>query len=197
MLRRQRDADAGVGGELMAEAVERRADRLEDPRDEIVDLVQRCSPRSGRWRIRRRRGAPRSRSAARSGGGSAATDFSSSSPIEMAERVVDALEFVDVDVDAPRAARRRRRMAQFLLQLLVEQGAVRQVGQRVVMGEMGDALLDAAALGDVLMGRDPAAVRERLVDDLDRAPVGGRRRPWSCARGCRAAPGRHIARRRR
>ena len=56
----------------------------------------------------------------------------------------------------------------------MEQGAVRQVGQRVVMGEVGDALLGAAALGDVFMGRQPSAVRQRLVDDLDRAAVGCR-----------------------
>jgi len=42
MFRRQRDADAGVGGKMMAHAVERRADGLEHPRDELVDLVQRC-----------------------------------------------------------------------------------------------------------------------------------------------------------
>ena len=56
----------------------------------------------------------------------------------------------------------------------MEQRAVRQVGQRVVMGEVGDALLGAAALGDVFMGRQPSAVRHRLVDDLDRTSVGRR-----------------------
>ncbi len=53
----------------------------------------------------------------------------------------------------------------------MEQRAVRQVGQRVVMGEVGDALLGAAALGDVFMGRQPSAVGHRFVDDLDRASV--------------------------
>lgn len=42
------------------------------------------------------------------------------------------------------------------------------------MGKVRDALLGAAALGDVLVGRKPAAVGQRLVDDLDRAPVGRR-----------------------
>ena len=89
---------------------------------------------------------------------------------QMAERIVDALELVDVDViDGELLAVRDLR--QFLLQPLVEQRAVRQVGQRVVMGEVGDALLGAAALGDVLVGRDPAAVGQRLVDDLHRAAV--------------------------
>ncbi|MEY9743662.1 hypothetical protein ABIF65_003036 [Bradyrhizobium japonicum] len=38
---RQRDADTGIRGEMMAHAVERHADGLEDPRDELVDLFQR------------------------------------------------------------------------------------------------------------------------------------------------------------
>ena len=91
----------------------------------------------------------------------------------VAERVVDALEFVDVDIEH-RQLPVRRGVGQFALEPFVEQRAVRQVGQRVVMGEVGDALLGAAALGDVFMGRQPSAVRHRLVDDLDRASVGRR-----------------------
>ncbi|MGY4469552.1 hypothetical protein ACVWWK_005261 [Bradyrhizobium sp. LB9.1b] len=90
----------------------------------------------------------------------------------MPERVVDALELVDVDI-VHRELFARGDESQFLAQMLVEQGAVGQVGQRVVMSEMGDALLDAPALRDVLVCRHPAAVRERFVDDLDRATVGG------------------------
>ena len=55
----------------------------------------------------------------------------------------------------------------------MEQGAVGQIGQRIVMREMRDPLLDARALGDILVRRDPSAVGQRLVDDLDRAAVGG------------------------
>ena len=39
VLRRQRDADAGVGRELMAEALIGLADRLVDPRHEFDDVV--------------------------------------------------------------------------------------------------------------------------------------------------------------
>ena len=89
----------------------------------------------------------------------------------MAEGVVDALELVDVDVvDGDLLP--GRDPPQFLLQPLVEQRAVRQIRQRVEMGEMGDALLDAAALGDVLMGGEPAAIGERLVHDLHGTAVG-------------------------
>ena len=39
MVRRERDADAGVGGQLMAETFERQPDRVEDPRNEVGDVV--------------------------------------------------------------------------------------------------------------------------------------------------------------
>jgi hypothetical protein len=48
-----------------------------------------------------------------------------------------------------------RGVGKFALEPFVEQRAVRQVGQRVVMGEVGDALLGAAALGEVVSGADP------------------------------------------
>src|SRR5260370_18872822 len=41
------------------------------------------------------------------------------------------------------------------------------------MGEVGDLLFGASALGDILMRRHPAAIRQRLVQDLDRTSVGG------------------------
>ncbi len=45
----------------------------------------------------------------------------------MSERIVDALEFVDVDVEH-RQLRARSHASQFLFQLLVKQRTVRQVG---------------------------------------------------------------------
>ena len=91
----------------------------------------------------------------------------------MAERIVDALEFVDVDIEH-RQLPVRRDVEQFALEPFVEQRAVRQLGQRVVMGEVGDAFLGAPALGDIFMRCQPSAVRHRLVDDLNRASVGRR-----------------------
>src|SRR6516225_6301679 len=88
----------------------------------------------------------------------------------MAERIVDALELVDVDVlDGEQVARTDLRDVP--LQPLMEQGAVWQIGQGIIMGEVGDALFGAPALGDVLVRSDPAAARERLIDDLDRTSV--------------------------
>ena len=54
---------------------------------------------------------------------------------QMSQRIVDALEFVDVDVED-------RELGAFglqqLLRVALKQRPVRQVGQRVVMGEMFD-----------------------------------------------------------
>ena len=64
----------------------------------------------------------------------------------MAERVVDALEAVEVEAQhgealaAPQALQR-------LLQLLAEQRAVGEVGQRVVARKVGDLLLLARGAG--------------------------------------------------
>jgi hypothetical protein len=38
MLRRQRHADAGVGGDLVAEALIGRTDRIENPGHEVGDI---------------------------------------------------------------------------------------------------------------------------------------------------------------
>ncbi|UZE51978.1 hypothetical protein ONR75_16260 [Rhodopseudomonas sp. P2A-2r] len=48
----------------------------------------------------------------------------------------------------------------------VEGVAVRQAGQGIVIGEMGDLPADLQLLGDVLVQGDPAAIGERAVDDL-------------------------------
>ncbi len=86
----------------------------------------------------------------------------------MAERVVDALELVDVDIEHRELFARPDRL-QRLFELLAKQDPVRQVGQRVVMRQMGDLLVGAGARGDVLDRGHPAARLQRPVDDLDRA----------------------------
>ncbi len=51
---------------------------------------------------------------------------------QMTEGVVDTLEFVDVDIEHCELLARRK-MRQFMLQPVVEQSAVRQIGQRIVV----------------------------------------------------------------
>ena len=90
---------------------------------------------------------------------------------QMSKRIVDALEFIDVDIDhrEPLAFRNPRELP---FQSLVEQRPVRQIGQRVVMRKMRDPLFDAPALGDVLQCRHPPTVGKRTIQHLDRASVG-------------------------
>ena len=67
----------------------------------------------------------------------------------MSERVVDALEFVDIDIEQGELLAGNR-LVQLALDLLAEQHPVRQVGQRVVMRKMRDLFVGAPALGDVV-----------------------------------------------
>ena len=88
----------------------------------------------------------------------------------MAERVIDALELVEVE------AEHRQAFAAFdalelVLQRLAQQHAVGQVGQRVVARHVGDLALRALPLGDVFVGGEPAAAGQRLADDREGAPV--------------------------
>src|SRR6185369_18076184 len=85
----------------------------------------------------------------------------------MAERVVDALELVDVDIEHRQLLARPYRLER-LFEPLAEQDPVRQVSQPVVMRQMRDLLVRALARGDVLDGRDPPAALQRPVDDFDR-----------------------------
>ena len=156
----------------MAEALIGRADRLEDAADEHHHVVGILDPglNDGEF-VAAEPGDEIG--LARAGSEAGGDRFQQLVADHVAERVVDALEFVDVDIEH-RQLPVRRDVGQFALEPFVEQRAVRQIGQRVVMGEVGDALLGAAALGDVFMGRHPSAVRQRLVDDLDRTSVGRR-----------------------
>ena len=63
---------------------------------------------------------------------------------QMSQRIVDALELVDVDVEDRELG--ALGLQQQFLRVALEQRPVRQVGQRVVMGEMLDLGLDAPRL---------------------------------------------------
>ena len=67
----------------------------------------------------------------------------------VAERVVDVLEFVEIDPvqrERPVAAPRQHQLAP---QLIGEQRAVRQAGERVMLRHVQQMLLGALVLGDV------------------------------------------------
>ena len=89
----------------------------------------------------------------------------------MSERVVDAFELVDVDVHHGELLAGPHRL-QRVLELFAKQHPVGQVGQRIVVREVGDLFFGARAFRDVLDHRNPSADVERLVDDLDRPAAG-------------------------
>lgn len=62
---------------------------------------------------------------------------------------------------------------ELLFELLLEQHPVGQAGQRIVMREIGNSLVGPPALGDILVGGNPASVGEQPVGNPDRAPVRG------------------------
>ena len=88
----------------------------------------------------------------------------------MAVEIVDALEMVEVDEQHGHQVAACHQIHR-VLHPLPELHAVGQVGQRVMTGEMTDAGFGPPLLGDVLMGRDPAAVGQRVVDHRDHPPV--------------------------
>lgn len=89
----------------------------------------------------------------------------------MSERVVDVLEAIEIEHQHRKARSAAPRTGQCLLHPLLEQHAVRQVGQRVVLRHVGDLGLGTALLGDVAMRRDPAAAVHRLPRHADQPAV--------------------------
>ena len=169
VLRRQRDADRGVGRQLMAEALIGLPDRVMDPRDQIGGLVGRADGGLNHGEFVA--AEPGDQVALLEAAADAACDRLQQLVADMmSERVVDALELVDVDVE------QRELMAlgglfQLALDPLAEQHPVRQVGQRVVMRQMRDLLVGCAAVGDVLDDVEDVAGLAVLV--ADREPLRG------------------------
>ena len=87
------------------------------------------------------------------------------------ERVVDALEVVEIEVEH-RQALVPRQLAERVCQAVAQQHAVGQIGQCVVARHVRDLLLGAATFGNVLMRGHPAAARHGMIQDRDGAAVG-------------------------
>ncbi len=88
----------------------------------------------------------------------------------MAQRIVDTLEFVDVDIEH-RELTTLSNAPELLFEPLAEQGAVGKIGQRIVVRKMNDLLLGSSALCDVFMGCHPTAICRLVMGDLDRTSV--------------------------
>ena len=98
------------------------------------------------------------------------TAFSKRIADRVAERIVDVLEAVEVETEHGQALALLHAVER-PLHALAQQHAVGQLGQDVVVRHVRDARLDAAILGHVLVRREPALVRHRLMLDGDDAPV--------------------------
>ena len=88
----------------------------------------------------------------------------------MAERVVDALELIEVETEHGQAFAALDAL-DLVIELLEQQHAIGQIGQCVVARHVRDAVFRALPFGDVFVGGEPAAVRDRLVDDGKGASV--------------------------
>ena len=75
-------------------------------------------------------------------------------PQRVPERIVEVLEVIKVEHDQRRAIAVAAAERHLPLKLALEAPAVEQVGQRVVLGEVNEALLEQLALSDVLDLRD-------------------------------------------
>ena len=165
VLRRQRDADAGVGRELVTEALIGLPDRLMNSRHEFHDVGGVADAGLDHRELvaaqpRDQVGLP---DAAPDAVGHGLQQFVADM---MPERVVDALELVDVDIEqrellAPAGS------LQLAFDLFAEQHPVRQVGQRVVMREVRDLLVGAPALGNVVDDVDDVAGLAGLIRNSD------------------------------
>ena len=163
VLRRQRNADAGVGRQLMAEALAGLADRVINSRHEFHDLGTAAGVGLDHGEfVAAEPGDEIGRPEAILDAGSDGLQQFVADMV--AERIVDALEFVDVDVEQ-RELFAVGCLFKLAFDLFAEQHPVGQVGQRVVMREMGDLFIGAAALGDVLDDVDDVARLARGIAD--------------------------------
>ena len=90
---------------------------------------------------------------------------------QVAERIVDPLEAIQVQQHHGDLALIAPRLPQCVLQMILEQGAVRQIGQRIVLRQVAGLLLSALALCDVPADRLVLAEPARLVEDPAIGPL--------------------------
>ncbi len=166
---RDRDADAGVGRKMVAEALIGLAYRLVNAGHEFLDLGAAADRGlDHRKFVAAETGDEIARlGAILEAGRDRLQKFIAD---VVSERVVDAFEFVDVDIEQCELLAANG-LAQLALDLLAEQHPVRKVGQRVVMRQMRDLLVGKPALGHVVDDVDDVARLTRRIADSE--PLGG------------------------
>ena len=88
----------------------------------------------------------------------------------MAQRVIDLLEPVEIDIEQGQSGAAMGQAVDHLVQSDAEQNPIRQGRQRIVVRGEADMFLGAPLLGHILVGRDPTAVGNRSLRDGDRPP---------------------------
>ncbi len=88
----------------------------------------------------------------------------------MTERVVHALEVVDIETKHCELL--VARVLQGIVETIVEEHPVGQIRQGVMPRQVRNLGLGLKPLGNVFMGRDPAAAWDRMIDDDDGAAIG-------------------------
>src|SRR5665213_906513 len=145
ILRRQRNADAGIGGDQMTRALEGLTDCPIDSfhqMDGIGGTLYRGLNDREFVATKPCRQVRVPETAAQATG----YRFEELIADRMSERIIDALEFVDVDIKN-RQLFTGLHLAERVFELLAEQYPIGQVGQRVVMCQVSDLLVRSFALG--------------------------------------------------
>src|SRR4249919_3299715 len=88
----------------------------------------------------------------------------------MTQRVVDGLELVEVQAEHGKPLAFRR-LLQAGFDLRPQLDAVRQSGERIVMGQECEPLLRISLFGDVDVYGDAAAGAQRRADDRYNSPI--------------------------
>jgi hypothetical protein len=165
VLRSQRNPDTGIGAEQVTETFKRFADRLVNPRQQVRGIRRSCDRGlNDRKFVATEPGNDirRSQAAAQP----TSQGFQEFIADRVAERVVDALELIDVDVEHRQLLAGRKHLERGI-ELFAKQRPVRQVGQCVVMRHVCDALVKQLAFGDVLVRGHPSAIFHRPGHDVD------------------------------
>ena len=88
----------------------------------------------------------------------------------MAERIVHALEIIEIDMkDADRLPIANTCL--HLLQTAPKRNPIGQIGESVMASQISNVRLMATLFGHILMSRNPAAVAERLMQDRNHPTV--------------------------
>jgi len=171
VTRRDGNANAGVAAEAVTEAVERRSKRLVDSCDQLADVAvaDHVALDDGEFIPAQ----PRNK-VARSDGFKQPSRHTPQEFIadQLTQRIIDALELVDVDVEDRELD--IGGLQQQPLGIALEQRAVRQTRQRIVVRKMFELGRDAPQFGDIFQRGRPAAIGRSLVDQPNHPPVRGR-----------------------